>query len=144
LILTVKPLAPPDNHHLKAAGGWIELGNYLDANEELEFGVGNELSPQVRRYRTCMRNLIVTLSSLALLCSGCGTMAGHDDTGLSDGVNHGVYRGVRSDWQWITHASGETTLGVPVYFVDTPFSFVADTVCLPFDAITVMAKPERP
>lgn len=29
-------LAPPDTHHLSAAQGWIELGNHLEANEELE------------------------------------------------------------------------------------------------------------
>jgi tetratricopeptide (TPR) repeat protein len=29
-------LDPPDNHHLNAAIGWIGLGNYADANEELE------------------------------------------------------------------------------------------------------------
>jgi len=26
--------------------------------------------------------------------------------------------------------------------IDVPFSFVADTLCLPFDAISVMVKPE--
>jgi tetratricopeptide (TPR) repeat protein len=32
----MKPLEPPDNHHLNAALGWLELGNHLEANAELE------------------------------------------------------------------------------------------------------------
>jgi tetratricopeptide (TPR) repeat protein len=34
--MVMKPLSPPDSHHLKAAEGWLELGNHLEANEELE------------------------------------------------------------------------------------------------------------
>ena len=32
----MKSLEPPDSHHLQAAQGWIGLGNYLEAKEELE------------------------------------------------------------------------------------------------------------
>jgi tetratricopeptide (TPR) repeat protein len=32
----VKPLDIPDNHHLRAAQGWFELGNHIEANAELE------------------------------------------------------------------------------------------------------------
>lgn len=32
----MKPLEPPDSIHLEAAEGWVELGNHLEANEELE------------------------------------------------------------------------------------------------------------
>ena len=32
----LKYLPPPDHQHLEAAGGWIGLRNYLDADEELE------------------------------------------------------------------------------------------------------------
>ena len=32
----MKPLSPPDSHHLLAAQGWVELGNHAEANEELE------------------------------------------------------------------------------------------------------------
>ena len=32
----MKPLEPPDNLHLQAAQGWLELGNPVEANEELE------------------------------------------------------------------------------------------------------------
>jgi tetratricopeptide (TPR) repeat protein len=39
----VQPLTPPDSHFLLAAQGWIELGNWLEANEELE-----RISPRVR------------------------------------------------------------------------------------------------
>ena len=31
----MKPLQPPDSHHLLAAQGWLELGNHVEANEEL-------------------------------------------------------------------------------------------------------------
>jgi tetratricopeptide (TPR) repeat protein len=32
----VKPLEPPDSFHLSAAIGWLELGNWREADEELE------------------------------------------------------------------------------------------------------------
>ena len=32
----MNPLEPPDSHHLRAAIGWIELGNGLEATDELE------------------------------------------------------------------------------------------------------------
>ena len=32
----IKQLEPPDSFHLSAAQGWLELGNHLEANEELE------------------------------------------------------------------------------------------------------------
>jgi len=32
----IKPLEIQDQRHLEAAEGWIELGNHLEANEELE------------------------------------------------------------------------------------------------------------
>ena len=34
--MTIKPLEPPDSFHLEAAVGWLELGNHLEANEELD------------------------------------------------------------------------------------------------------------
>ena len=33
---SIKPLEPPDSIHLKAAEGWLELGDHVEANEELE------------------------------------------------------------------------------------------------------------
>jgi tetratricopeptide (TPR) repeat protein len=39
----VKPLEPPESFHLSAAVGWLELGNHLEANEELE-----KITPQLR------------------------------------------------------------------------------------------------
>ena len=32
----IKPLEIQDQRHLEAAEGWIDLGNHLEANEELE------------------------------------------------------------------------------------------------------------
>jgi predicted Zn-dependent protease len=31
-----RPLGPPDVHYLRAAEGWLELGDHLEANEELK------------------------------------------------------------------------------------------------------------
>jgi tetratricopeptide (TPR) repeat protein len=36
MALTMKPLAEPDTHYLRSAQGWLELGNFVEANEELE------------------------------------------------------------------------------------------------------------
>jgi len=41
--MDMKPLSPPDSHHLSAATGWLELGNWQEANEELE-----EITPELR------------------------------------------------------------------------------------------------
>ena len=32
----MKPIQPPDSHRVHAAQGWLELGNHIEANEELE------------------------------------------------------------------------------------------------------------
>jgi hypothetical protein len=39
----MKPLESPDSHHLQAAVGCLELGNWSEANEELE-----NITPQMR------------------------------------------------------------------------------------------------
>jgi tetratricopeptide (TPR) repeat protein len=41
----MNPLSAPDSHHLRAVQGWLELGNHLEANEELE-----RISPQLRTH----------------------------------------------------------------------------------------------
>ena len=41
----MKPLEPPDIFHLSAALGWLELGNWREANEELE-----EITPPLRAH----------------------------------------------------------------------------------------------
>lgn len=41
----MKPLDWPDAHHLTAAQGWLELGNHLEALEELEC-----ITPQLRAH----------------------------------------------------------------------------------------------
>jgi len=38
----VQPLDPPDSHHLRAAQGWLELGDWREATGELE-RIGPEL-----------------------------------------------------------------------------------------------------
>ena len=39
------PFESPDRHHFQAAEGWLELGNHMEANEELEL-----LTPQNRAH----------------------------------------------------------------------------------------------
>ena len=41
----INPLEPPDSIHLKAAEGWLELGNWLEANDELE-----QIMPEMRAH----------------------------------------------------------------------------------------------
>jgi tetratricopeptide (TPR) repeat protein len=41
----LKPLEPSDAHHLKAAEGWVGLGDLVSANDELE-----EISPEARAH----------------------------------------------------------------------------------------------
>jgi len=43
--LCMKPLDPPENLHVLAAEGWLELGNTAEANEELE-----KISPGLRAH----------------------------------------------------------------------------------------------
>jgi hypothetical protein len=48
----VKSLRPPDSHHLQAAEGWIGLGNYAEANDELEqIAAANRAHPDVLQFR---------------------------------------------------------------------------------------------
>ena len=41
----MKPLEPPDSHHLSAAVGWLELGNIVEAGAELE-----KIAPQFQSH----------------------------------------------------------------------------------------------
>ena len=48
----LKPLEPQDQHHLAAAQGWFELGDHLEANEELErITASNRAHPAVLEVR---------------------------------------------------------------------------------------------
>ena len=42
-LAVMKTLEPPDIHHLRAASGWLMLGNHTEANEDLD-----RISPQRR------------------------------------------------------------------------------------------------
>ena len=46
----MKPLEPPDTHHLQAAQGWLELGNHIEAIEELE-----NIAPQLRTHPEALK-----------------------------------------------------------------------------------------
>ena len=41
----MKQLKPPDSFHVRAAQGWLELGNHAEANEEL-----GKIAPQLRTH----------------------------------------------------------------------------------------------
>jgi len=41
----MKPLEHPDSFHLRAAEGWVELGNHVEANAELEM-----IAPELRAH----------------------------------------------------------------------------------------------
>lgn len=41
----MNPLEHPDSLHLKAAQGWLELGNHLEADKELD-----EITPELRKH----------------------------------------------------------------------------------------------
>lgn len=45
------PLELPDIHHAHAAVGWIELGDYAKANEELD-----KIAPHYGRILTCWKS----------------------------------------------------------------------------------------
>jgi len=48
----MKPLLPPDSHHLRAAQGWLELGNAREAEAELaRIPPGLRLHPDVLQVR---------------------------------------------------------------------------------------------
>jgi len=45
MAIKMKPLQPPDSYHFSAAIGWLDLGNWQDANEELE-----KIAPTLRSH----------------------------------------------------------------------------------------------
>jgi hypothetical protein len=48
----IQPLEAPDSIHLQAAEGWIVLGNYAEANDELEqIAAANRAHPDVLQLR---------------------------------------------------------------------------------------------
>ncbi len=69
---------------------------------------------------------------LVTLCSGCGTFVSH----MYGPPPQGAYYGIRTDAQ----AAGR---GSPLFLVDLPFSFAADTLFLPVD-LWPPATPQEP
>ncbi|MDB6025333.1 MAG: hypothetical protein JWM68_1556 [Verrucomicrobiales bacterium] len=48
----IPKLQPPDSHHFNAAAGWLELGDHMEANEELEkITPGLRAHPEVLKIR---------------------------------------------------------------------------------------------
>jgi predicted Zn-dependent protease len=50
--ISPNPFGPPDSIHFRASEGWLELGNHLEANEELE-----QITPEMRAHPAvlCLR-----------------------------------------------------------------------------------------
>lgn len=59
----MKPLLHVEAKHLEAAEGWLELGNYLEANQELE-----KITPQ---YRAHLDDLDMRWQVLKIVLLGC-------------------------------------------------------------------------
>ena len=63
----MKAIEPPDLHHLRAAMGWLELGNHLEANEEFKqiaptlqvhpdvLEIRWEISAMAKEWDTCLK-----------------------------------------------------------------------------------------
>ena len=54
----MQPLNPPDSHHLSAALGWLGLGNWQEANEELDKiapALGTHQTVLEARYQVCAK-----------------------------------------------------------------------------------------
>ena len=68
-----------------------------------------------------MRHLVILLL-LALMCSGCGTIACHDGGYGTNAPKSGLYRGVRHDYKELSRATGEQGMAAPFYVVDMPLS----------------------
>ena len=81
----------------------------------------------VRRHRVIVKTGNIFIFILYAFCSGCGTVSSHVPTGVPDReVPFGLYNGVR----WDYHYGGW-------YNLDYPFSFVGDTLFLPFDLASI-------
>jgi tetratricopeptide (TPR) repeat protein len=48
--VSIEPLRPPDSHHLKAAQGWIELGDHIEADAELD-----NITPELRMHPDALK-----------------------------------------------------------------------------------------
>ena len=65
----MKPLEPPDSFHLQAAQGWLELGNHVEANAELE-----KIAPELRAHPgvLCVRWQIYAAAKKRDACADIG------------------------------------------------------------------------
>lgn len=52
----MKALQPPDSHHIDAAPGWLDLGNHIEADAELDnIAASSRAHPDVLNVRWGMR-----------------------------------------------------------------------------------------
>ena len=88
---------------------------------------------------------IILVFSLAFTLNGCGTISSLENGGLGGDGRWGgdnktilIYSGVCSDMGYVIWR------GEVVYLLDMPFSFVADTIVLPYTiTATAMGKNTR-
>ena len=97
-------------------------------------------------------NLSAILVAALALCSGCGTIAGHDVFATGSCMSpvqatnmKGVYRGIRLDAGALcTSPPPDQTwryVFIPVLlFIEMPASLVADTLVLPYDLVTLTTQ----
>jgi uncharacterized protein YceK len=72
------------------------------------------------------------LPLLPVLLSGCASISARID----DEGGGGPYIGVRGDAYALAHPGETGDAMVPIFCVfDLPFSFIVDTVCLPYDLV---------
>jgi tetratricopeptide (TPR) repeat protein len=84
----LKPLEPPDAHHLLAAQGWLELGNSVEANKELE-----QIAPPLRAHPNVleMRWRIYAKTSQWEACVDLGNALVNTAPDLPEGWIHRSY-----------------------------------------------------
>ena len=71
-------------------------------------------------------SLAATMLGAAFLVSGCASWGAH-----SEGPRSDIYPGVRADAHSLAHPKADDSEPV-LSAIDLPFSFVWDTLCLPF------------
>ena len=90
--------------------------------------------------RSAMRALRSTLyTALLVLSSGCAAIG----TRVSNGAGR-PYAGVQEDAYYLAHPSEADMPALqPLNVLDMPFSFVADTLCLPYDLVKHDGQPNQ-
>jgi tetratricopeptide (TPR) repeat protein len=81
----MKTIDPPDSHHLRAAQGWIELGNHVEARREL-----GQITPAIRTHPAVLELgwLIYYAAKEWQACADIGAVLVEQAPERSDGWRH--------------------------------------------------------